>query len=341
MNILFRTDAGGKIGLGHYYRTLHLAETLMLQGHGITMVHRASNFWSKQATIPSEINLIEMGSTEPEEAILARICEEQNIDILYVDLIIDYNEFAFRKIKEKVTVVFYQNLSSSRHLADIYILPSLHQQSEFFGEFDEHTKVYQGLEYSIFNKEIASTNSKTAADLEEVSSVSIITGGSDPENVLLKIYTLLRHVDYKNIRFNYHIGASFIFPETIPNKSDLLPNVAFIPYNPEVINNSQIVIAAFGVSVYELMSIGMPLICVGHQLSNAVALHHLSKVTLALQDLGLINELKSEDLNKEVTELIHNKSSRLRISEAAKNSIDQNGVRRVIEILNNIKPKIS
>lgn len=42
---LFRVDAGGKVGLGHFYRSWHLARELKKRGHTVEFIHRASHFW--------------------------------------------------------------------------------------------------------------------------------------------------------------------------------------------------------------------------------------------------------------------------------------------------------
>ena len=46
MNFLFRVDAGGKVGLGHFYRSVTLAHEITKRGHNVIFQHEKSIFWN-------------------------------------------------------------------------------------------------------------------------------------------------------------------------------------------------------------------------------------------------------------------------------------------------------
>jgi len=330
MNFLFRVDAGGQTGLGHYYRSLSLAKLLAEKGHQVNFVHDSSPFWDdvKKASFPYrtfEINL-EKGINELE------IIRKYNIDIFYVDGIIDFKEGYIKKIKNHARVVFYQNLSNTRYLADVFILPSIHQNEHFFESFDDRTQVYQGLEYFTFNASISELEEKKID--RHVKNIGIITGGSDPKNTLKSIFYLLDFEKFKEQDFFFYYGKDYMHKNNLPSADR--SNIHFQLFDHQKVIKSDILVSAFGVTTCEFLSKGMPIIAFGHQESNAHAATVLAAKTKSLISLGFIDNFKADFLNNKLEELVINYTLRKNLSTTAKAVHDLEGVNRVAEILEGI-----
>jgi spore coat polysaccharide biosynthesis predicted glycosyltransferase SpsG len=328
--MLFRVDAGGPVGLGHFYRSVNLARELRKKGHFIEFIHRKSSFWDEQKNFEFVHRDIRL---ENENQEILDILKKGVFDIFFVDGIINFQEDGFREIKELVKVVFYQNLSSSKYLADVYILPSIHQGSDFFEGFDNHTKIFQGLEYFTFNEKVASINIKRPDELKKVKSVGIATGGSDPENVLLSLYNIIDHKNYAPIQFVYFKGANYLHSNTLPINPP--PNVSFQMYDPKKINQADLLVSTFGVSTYEFMYLGMPTLSLGHQASNTFASKVLAERTRSIFHLGDIHEINPIELNKNLNAFIYDDSRRIELSKNARGLVDLKGISRVVNILEN------
>ena len=327
---LFRVDAGGNVGLGHFYRSWHLARELKKRGHIIEFIHRPSNFWKDQWAfdfIHTNLN----AENELEQTV--RILQKGKFDTLFVDGMLEFEQATFKTIKKLVKVVFYQVNTASRHLSDIFILPSIHQEADFFNVFDEKTKIFQGLSYFTFNPNISSQSRKPFNSLKEVKSVGIITGGSDPENVLLRLYDLIDFTKFEGIKFHFFFGNNFMHLNTIPLK--VPNNVVFSPFGFDQILQTDLMVSTFGVSTYEFMCLGMPILSLGHQKSNAYASKILAQRTNAIFHLGEISELTSKDLTKNLERYNNEKSSRESLVINSKKTIDLKGVDRVVNILEN------
>ncbi|HLU88321.1 MAG TPA: hypothetical protein VKZ51_00710 [Cyclobacteriaceae bacterium] len=327
---LFRVDAGGKTGLGHFYRSLHLAQELKKRGHIIEFIHRPTDFWSQQQR--TGFPHVSFRSDNEHEETLAYL-RKGKFDTFFVDGVLDFEEERFHEIKKLVNVVFYQNLSSSRFLADVFILPSIHQTSDFFSVFNAGTKIFQGLEYFTFNQSIASLKVKNPNNLTEVRQVGIISGGSDPENALLRLYQRIDHARFFPIQFTYFCGINYMHPSTIP--VDYPQNVRFKSYDAKDIIHCSLLLSAFGVSTYEFMYLGMPILSFGHQPSNSFASRVLAEKTGGIYHLGDISEINSRTLNGQLSMFIGQRGKRLNLMENSKALLDLNGVRRVANILEN------
>ncbi|WP_057935974.1 hypothetical protein [Algoriphagus resistens] len=327
---LFRVDAGGKVGLGHFYRSWHLARELKKRGHTVEFIHRASHFWKNLVGFDFIHSNLD---TEKELVQTLAILKAGDFHTFFVDGMLEFEEEAFKTIKELVKVVFYQVNTASRHLSDIFILPSIHQEADFFSVFDSKTKIFQGLRYFTFNQDISSLSTKPFESLEDVKNVGIITGGSDPENVLLRVYNMIDFKEFEGIIFSFFFGENFLHLNTIPLK--VPKNVVFSPFDFDQIVQTELLVSTFGVSTYEFMCLGMPILSLGHQKSNAYASKVLAQRTNAIFHLGDINELNSKDLIRSLKRFINDKSSREFLVINSKKTIDLKGVDRVVNILEN------
>lgn len=332
IKILFRVDAGNQVGLGHFYRSLNLALTLKERGHDVMFVHLPSDFWNNVKQFPFKHRELSLENAEQEMVYILQI---GRIDIFYVDGLITFTLQFIYDIKKTSKVIFYQNLSESKHLADVFILPSIHQDDDFFLPFDDsRTKIYKGLQYFTFNKEIEKYTPKIVTLKSSFKKMAVISGGSDPRNVLLTLYDMLDEEILLNVSFTFFYGIDYLFQNEIPTK--LKMNTSFQQYDIGKIFSHNVLIAAFGVSAYEFMCLGMPVIGVGHQKSNADALKILSQKTDAIYDMGQIDFIQKEAFNDTVSLLLQNKSDLKKISQKAKRILDFKGIYRVAEIIENL-----
>ena len=331
--ILFRVDAGGEIGLGHFYRSVNLVGLLIKRGHEVTIIHLPSDFWS---LIP-ETDLLHLSLTSDD-------CEEEMLkifymlkpDIFYVDGIISFTEFFIEQIKKTSKVVFYQNLSDSKHLCDVFILPSIHQNEVFFKSFKKfNTLIFKGLEYFTFNSRISQIEQKKISLDNKVRQIAVMAGGSDPANILLRFYNMVKISRLLEVfSFTFFYGTDYLFKDSIPREPER--NVSFCLFDAENILKNDMLVATFGVSAYEFMYLGVPVLGIGHQESNTKALEVLAKKTGGIYNLGLIDNLSSELLNETFDYLIRNPHL---LKEQVINAwacLDLMGIERVTTILEDL-----
>lgn len=324
MKILFRVDAGDGIGLGHFARSVALANQLNQKGHDIYFVCQKSKFWiSKiQSGFPWEVFFLEADKKEKE------LLKEGGFDLLYVDGNIAYTLQEVESIKEHVPICMYQNLTDSRVFADVFILPSIHQSNSFFEEFNPLTKVYQGLSYFTFNESLCSI--KPISIKPQIQKIGVIAGGSDPKNILLTISQLIEEsTEFGDIIFHFYFGESYLFKEKIPKNTS---KSHFVSFDYDAILTCDLVICAFGVTTYELLALGIPTISLGHQESTSIAGKYLSENTQALLHLGLIDDLEGSSLCLAIHKM-KSREVRKRYSEKAKSIVDLQGVNRVVELI--------
>jgi spore coat polysaccharide biosynthesis predicted glycosyltransferase SpsG len=94
-------------------------------------------------------------------------------------------------------------------------------------------------------------------------------------------------------------------------------------------------ISTFGISTYELMYLGIPVISVSHAQINAEGSYMLAKRYNAHIDLGLIDSLSKESLEHAILQLTSKPALREYYSNIGKKLVDGKGVERVASIILN------
>jgi spore coat polysaccharide biosynthesis predicted glycosyltransferase SpsG len=333
MKILFRVDAGGELGLGHYYRSFALAKSLVKNGHEIIFIHLQSDFWESEKIKGFPFQNFEINPSDQLNELL--IIKDCLIDLFYVDGVIEFDSSYIAQIKKYVKIVFYQNISDSRQLSDIFILPSIHQQNKFFDKFHPSTKIYQGLKYFTFHNKVISLKKKGYIDY--VKNIGIIAGGSDPKNTMKIIQGMLDCIEYKDLNFTFYYGSDYKYLTLLKKYKAKHLKFKYNQFEHQDILKNDLLISAFGVSTYEFMALGMPILSYGHQKANAQALDYLAKHTQALISIGHIDELNNSKLRKELTDLINNQSKRNNLANLAKMTVDFEGINRIMKIIENEK----
>ena len=357
MNILFRVDAGGATGLGHFYRSLNLAGILLSRGHRLWFCHLDSEFWKKEAEalfarycsgfalsetrdapvrdfsvqesrLPGSLRHFVLKPERANEETLALI-ERWPVDLLYVDGNQEFSPELALRIKQQARLVFYQNLSASRKLADLYILPSIHQGIEFFSDFSLQTRVARGLDYTMFHPELAQVRPKSRQRIKW-QSLALSAGGSDPANTLLRLYGMLKTLDALPARLLFFYGKDYMHHKEIP--ADIPAGWEFRPFSHQEILQQDALLTAFGVSAYEFLYLGMPLLAYGHQESTAHASGFLAGQSQAFVNLGNIEELEPARL-QEAIDRLGQYAFRRELSQKARALMDLRGPERVAGLL--------
>jgi spore coat polysaccharide biosynthesis predicted glycosyltransferase SpsG len=329
-NILFRVDAGGKIGLGHFFRSMTLANELASNSYEISFTFRSSDFWDKTmksgfkyTTYPLSENDLYVSELD--------IIKYKKFDLIYVDGFINYAPAFLKKIKaHNIRIVFYQNLTDSRIYSDVFILPSIHQKESFFNAFNDSTKVYSGLKYFTFSEKLLKLDKKSY-ESGEINSVAITGGGSDPKNVLLTWYHIFINNKFDNLKFTFYYGVDYLHKTTIPKA--LKENIIWEEFNHRAILKNDLLISAFGVSTYEFLVLGMLVITFGHKTDNAMSSEFLANQTKALISLGLMDNIDVDTAYNSLAELSNNPAKVIEMVNRGNEILDLRGVKRVSDII--------
>lgn len=327
---MFYVNAGNQFGLGHFYRSLSVAKQLSLDGNTIHFVSKKTLFWENQQILIKGFSHIYL-----EDVLLKDYAVINKINVLYIDTLEDLKDLDLKTIKTFVTIIIYQNFSKHVKFADIFIAPNISLPNDIIALcLVNNIKLFNGLEYVLFSEKVR--NLKKANFKQRVSKIGISVGGSDPHNCLMYLLKIFLRNDFfgLNCEFNFFVPTDYQHLLLIP---DRIPNfVRFMDFDFQEIVEQDIIITAFGVSVFEYLYLGIPVICFGHSLENTKSADILTKNTGALENLGFLFHLNDYDLERTLKLMKDNYSIRLKMSEIGLKLIDASGLNNVVKILENV-----
>jgi spore coat polysaccharide biosynthesis predicted glycosyltransferase SpsG len=336
MMILFRVDAGSKTGLGHYYRSVFLACHLKMAGHQITFSFLDSEFWQRERTAGFAFEVLPLTGDDAESKTFEYVVAH-GVAVYYVDAIMDYTDGFIDAIRPFCKIFFYQNIGPSSGLADVFIYPSPYPDPRLVLSFKDETLFYAGFEYLVFNASVYGLPKKGNLK-KKVKKIAIAAGGSDPENTLQRILACISFKCLMEYDITFFFGRDYRFynelPRTVPD------NIVFSKFDHGEILSNDLLVTAFGVSAYEFLALGMPVISYGHNSSNADALRRLAVNTGILIDLGYIDTVNDSSLNNALVSLAEY-SKRSEMVRKAQSMIDMDGVVRVRDLIIDFKECVS
>ncbi|MEN6461787.1 MAG: UDP-2,4-diacetamido-2,4,6-trideoxy-beta-L-altropyranose hydrolase, partial [Syntrophomonas sp.] len=262
-------DGGMKIGLGHVYQSItfakilmNMAEIIFLTKSDKTVVNKIQDagFLTLQVSNDSEI---------------LRFLEENKPDIVIIDKI-DVAETLANEIKkdDKIKLVIFTNLTNANRYADVAVTADIGSNFKNirYKDSQTNTQYFYGPKYWILRKEFHEQHKKNKALPKTVDRILVIFGGSDPSNLTTLVVKELLNLP-KYIKIDVILGASFgnhdslnqvLMEYEVTNRDiHIHKDVAYVA---ELMYKADLVIASPGLSAFEALYVGTPIIIVPQDL---------------------------------------------------------------------------
>lgn len=323
MKIGIRADGGCEIGLGHVMRCLALAEELKKYSDVFFICRTDEPLSTKYS---AGINLIKKNNFN------IKFIDEKSIkeDIIKIkaDCIItdsyDVDEEYFNILKKNFK---FSGCFDDENICTFFNVDFLINQN-FYGQdldykVNDNTIMMLGSKFVILRDEFRKNNHKKVIR-KEIKNIMVTVGGSDNNNNTEKIIKQFENSDYV---LNIVIGNGFNNTNILEKyKSDKV----ILHYDAnmkELMNQCDICISSCGSTIYELISLGVPLIGIKVIDNQDVLYDYIDK-----NDLGEISEIP--ELISHVELLTYNR--RKILNEKLPHIIDGSGVIRISEKILNL-----
>jgi UDP-2,4-diacetamido-2,4,6-trideoxy-beta-L-altropyranose hydrolase len=331
--IVFRCDASTEQGFGHFKRCLSIAAQLppeinLVFASGSTMVAEMIPF--------PQISLVAKEKLESEELFCLRIATEFKPRVMIFDKKYNYSRNLFTQIKElHINVIVVDHLCDGLELADEIIIPGAFIDPRIFTPYLSQGKIDQvkmGSDYIILNPELPEKSLLHPKKFKEDPNIIVTTGGTDPSGVMLKLIPMIKKL---GIGFPVHflVGEHFKFKAELELLLENAGNFDIVPFSINNLSSADIAITAFGVTLYELLYLGTPTLCIAHDQNNANSSQRLNEKFPYFTHLGVVNKVDSSQFKTGLENLLYNKSHYNQVARHCFHLTDGLGSKRISQLI--------
>jgi UDP-2,4-diacetamido-2,4,6-trideoxy-beta-L-altropyranose hydrolase len=335
--LVIRADASVQIGTGHLMRCLALAQAWQDAGGRVVFL-MAMETPALEARLRSEgmevIHLpVQPGSTD--DAIrTADFAHQVGADWVVVDgyhFGADYQ----RIIKDSgLRLLFIDDNGHAGHYsADLVLNQNIHAHEGLYPNREPYTRLLLGTRYVLLRREFLKWRGWKREIPEVARKVLVTMGGSDPDNVTLKVVQALQQVDMDGLEAIVVVGGSNPHYEELQSAVQdsrfpirLESNVVDMP---ELMAWADVAVSAGGSVIYELAFMGVPIIGLSRAKQEEVLLQRSTQSGISI-NLGVYHSVQPGWICEVLTGLAHSKEQRLAMSRAGRSLVDEFGPDRVI-----------
>lgn len=336
-NLLIRVDSTYESGMGHFMRTLALAQKWQKERDDIYFLINDNDNLKKRVLAENMkyvVNPFKSGSNE-DSHFLIDIVNEKNISWVIVDGYV-FKEDYFRFLRENNInfLIFDDDGKKSRYDSNIVLNQNLHGKKEWYSFKKEiYTKLLIGTDYTLLRNEFLQFQGYKKIIKDKASNILITLGGSDVNNYSLDILKILNNINFNDFQVIVLIGANNIHEEKLSNFASTLKfNVKIlknISNMPKVMQWADLAFSSGGTTVWELAFMGVPTIVGATSYVEEVLLTGLNDNNL-FKTVGKIENLDKKEIINIFDYLINNKDARKKMSIDGQRFIDGYGSKRVI-----------
>ncbi len=325
--IFFRADASPEIGMGHFTRSLALADMVK------------DRFQCNFVTLnPSSWQLKELKRLPVNQLILKNENTHFNefLEILKGGEIVVLDNYYFDtdyqlEIKNKgCSLVCIDDVPDKHYFADIVINHSPSVKKEMFS-VESYSKLLLGLDYVLLRKEFLLEAGNTLCSENISKNLILCFGGSDLPDTTGRILDLI--IDNPEImNINVIVGSAYRYLDNLLHRSKSNPGIkVFQNLSPaafiKIIKSSALAIVPASTVLYEMLSVKIPVIT-GYYIDNQVGISKdLIQEKKGIFDAGDLLKVSKKDINTLVKKAL--KYDLKEIRNAQNGLIDGNSGRRI------------
>ena len=322
MIILFLADGSSKIGMGHVYRSINLANELK-NDYEIIFITREKisfKFFKKyfkcffidRKDITKEKKILE--KIKPDLVIIDKL-KERNITINNINRIcsnilsIDYTKNNIQKIKHGITMLYPYSAFSSQNTT---------------------------LKYTIIDKKFR--KNKISNLRKTVKKIIILQGGSDTYCFTPNIVKSFNSVPF-DVQLTVITGPSFNcwkqLNDSINSSTKKIRVLHNVKNMPGILKNYDLAITAGGMTLLELACVGLPSLIICGERFEIETAKLLEKYGFG-KNLGFGKNVSTKKLNSEISAIINDFNTRKSMKLCGQNLIDGNGVFRAKKLVQSL-----
>ena len=337
-NLLIRVDSTYKSGMGHFMRTLALAQKWQKERDEIFFLINDNEHLKKRITDENMkfiVNPYQSGSFEDSKFLIDAVSDNDVSWVIVDGYVFKEDYFDFLRENDINYLIFDDDGKMSHYNSNIVVNQNLHGKYEWYeSKKEDYTDILVGTDFTLLRNEFLIFQDYKKAIKDKAKNILITLGGSDVNNYSLDILEVLDSLKDDNIEVIVVIGANNKHEEEL-NK--FCRNVEFnvkvlknIKNMPEIMQWADLAFSSGGTTVWELAFMGVPSIIGATSYIEEVLLNGLDENNL-FKTVGKLENLNKSEIKNIFNNLINDKDTRKKMSIDGQKFIDGYGSKRVID----------
>ena len=319
-----RVEMGGKIGSGHFFRCLALAEELKKRKK--TVIFLSSNKKEIHDHLRKKFPYLVLEEKTENKKI--QKCKElmNKIKFLIVDLPENEEEYGIKL--ENYGIALINDLGGIKIHSKILINGSIVKKFHKYKIKNINTKSLIGPKYMLIRKEFVENRDKVKITKNPIKNILLTFGGNDDADITSKILLLLNDFNITIVLGPTNRNKQKIC-KIIKNRSNTK-----LVINPKKIaslfSKQDLIISSTGITIYELACLGMPTIMIPINSAQKESSKEMEKNVFGeIVDLEKINQKKMKQILSKLDNYVHRKE----MSRLGRKIMDGRGIERITDIL--------
>jgi UDP-2,4-diacetamido-2,4,6-trideoxy-beta-L-altropyranose hydrolase len=340
MKLLFRVDASTQIGTGHVMRCLALAQAWQDMGRQAIFV-MATQVPALESRLRSENISIEHsfaipGSVEDAKETI-RLAHQVESNWVVLDGYHFDSEYQRILKKSGLKLLFIDDCGYAKHYyADIVLNQNICADETLYIHREPYTQLLLGTHYALLRREFWQWRGWQRETHPVARKILVTLGGSDPENVTLKVIQALQQVRIEGLEAIVVVGGSNPHYEQLETAVQTSPFPISLKRNaidmPELMAWADVAIAAGGSTNWELAFMGLPSIVIVLADNQREIVDRLDKIGIVI-NLGWHKDVKVLEIAEAISSVAIETELQARMTELSKKLVDGEGSKRVLSNL--------
>lgn len=336
-HIAIRADGDAHIGMGHLMRCLSIALACQKQQISVTFItnNAQSQIFLTEKGFPCRRLEGTYGTMEDEIEDTCLFLKEERITLILVDSY-QASEQYLSLLRREVTVFYMDDLGKKHLPVDGIINYNIYgQEMEYEKYYSQETALLLGSFYAPVKEAFLQTPYTVR---KEVSNILITMGGSDSYNIAGQLGRLLSTNISEQITITLVCGRFSPHLEEVRQMAETIPNIKVLTDVPDmwnVMQQSDLAIAAAGSTIYELCTMGVPTICCYYVENQRRIAQVFAKKTSMCNagDFSKEPEKVLQKIQEHTLKLMQEETMRIQLSKEMSSVSDGKGAERIAKFL--------
>lgn len=334
--LIIRADGGTQMGTGHLMRCLALAQGWQEAGGEVLFVLAwempaiEERLWQEGMQVAHLVGVV--AGSEADVAATAVLARQHHARWIVVD---GYHfDSAYQKqIKEAGFSLLFidDNAHADHYYADLVLNQNIYAQARLYQARERHTRLLLGTSFALLRREFWPWRGWQRPMPEAARHLLVTLGGSDPDNVTLKVIQALQQLsgDWE---------AVIVVGGQNPHYQELVTAVGNdprfqlrqnVPNMPELMAWADLAVSAGGSSIWELAFMGVPTLLVTLADNQSEAVNTLAQNGICLK-LDQNRTLTLARVKEYLESVLKDSAQRALMHKRARDLVDGYGVVRIV-----------